>query len=284
MATVESTVIPAPAALTPLEPGWFDTHIKREYVWPIALPDRITMRVLMRPIGLDVIDDLIASGDLHSSYRDTIPTFVLGHSQIEWTPELGSCSPALAGDKPLEPPKPPPDDGFESLVIGDAWEFASPEKDPYSSDHAPDDPVCNLDNDYIVFGVGEAAIYQLEAGLCGHHTAMQPLYRDVASGTTLRVRLRHGAILAEGEIWRLRIAIGDPPDVVWERKITTPQIAAGQYSDEVVAPRDLAAGEPLYYSVTRGSVADPTFLVWPVEHGGLFFWLDGVEAKKASKE
>lgn len=59
-------------------------------------PERVTMQVRMRPVGLDVIDDLIESGDLDPIYRATIPTYDLASTKIEWTPELGAvCNPPL---------------------------------------------------------------------------------------------------------------------------------------------------------------------------------------------
>jgi hypothetical protein len=45
-------------------------------------PDRVTLRVLLRPMGLEVLQSLVASGDLES--MPAIPTFVLVDT-IEWT-------------------------------------------------------------------------------------------------------------------------------------------------------------------------------------------------------
>ena len=54
----------------------------------------MTMRVRIRAVNLDLIDDLVASGDLDPSYRDKIPTFTLRFTDIEWTPDLGkTCIP-----------------------------------------------------------------------------------------------------------------------------------------------------------------------------------------------
>lgn len=75
-------LLPGPDKLH--EPGDLTTHRIREYRFE-ARPDRVTMRVRMRPLGLDLLDDLIASGDLDAGYRDTIPTFTLAATQLEWT-------------------------------------------------------------------------------------------------------------------------------------------------------------------------------------------------------
>lgn len=51
-------------------------------------PDRVTLRFRLQPIGLDILDDLVASGDLDPSVRAAMPTLDLGEAPIvEWTPE-----------------------------------------------------------------------------------------------------------------------------------------------------------------------------------------------------
>jgi hypothetical protein len=49
------------------------------------VPDRITMRVHIRPVGEEVIKDLIASGDLAPEYAGKIPTFAVSGGTVEWT-------------------------------------------------------------------------------------------------------------------------------------------------------------------------------------------------------
>ena len=44
----------------------------------------MTLRVRLQPIGLDVLDDLISSGDLDPRFRAAMPTFTLGGT-LEWT-------------------------------------------------------------------------------------------------------------------------------------------------------------------------------------------------------
>ena len=39
-------------------------HRSREYTVVAGVPDRVTARVRVRPLGLDFVDDLIESGDL----------------------------------------------------------------------------------------------------------------------------------------------------------------------------------------------------------------------------
>jgi hypothetical protein len=51
-------------------------------------PARVTARLRMRPIGLDVLSDLVASKDLDPAVVAQMPTFTFG-TQIEWTREAG---------------------------------------------------------------------------------------------------------------------------------------------------------------------------------------------------
>jgi hypothetical protein len=53
-----------------------------------GLPARVTARLRVRPIGLDVLQDLVDSGDLDPEIVAQMPTLTFG-AQIEWTPENG---------------------------------------------------------------------------------------------------------------------------------------------------------------------------------------------------
>jgi hypothetical protein len=92
---LDGELLPAPTTRFPFEPGYVETHIIRRYVLGGLPPDRVTMRVRMRPMGLDVIDDLIATGDLDPVIRDEIPTYDLRSTVLEWKSESGErCTPA----------------------------------------------------------------------------------------------------------------------------------------------------------------------------------------------
>lgn len=62
------------------------------------LPARVTARLRMRPIGMDVLEDLVDSGDLDRAIVEEMPTFSFG-AQIEWTPERGTLKPIAADVK-----------------------------------------------------------------------------------------------------------------------------------------------------------------------------------------
>jgi len=86
---LENHTLPAPATLDPTDPAWLDTHVMRRYLIDDASPDRVSLRVFIRPMGLDVIADLEASGDLAPGYAAEIPTFELANSSLDWTMEEG---------------------------------------------------------------------------------------------------------------------------------------------------------------------------------------------------
>jgi hypothetical protein len=58
--------------------------VSRSYRIPLAsgTPDRVQMRISMRPMGLEVLRDLVDSGDLDAAIVDAMPTFEL--DTLEW--------------------------------------------------------------------------------------------------------------------------------------------------------------------------------------------------------
>jgi Cytochrome c554 and c-prime len=91
-ASYESNQLPGPVTNVPTNPDYYLTHLMRTY--PAAtstpsmlttMPDRVTMRVRLVPVGLDVLDDLIQSGDLDASVKAKMTTFALGGTDLEWT-------------------------------------------------------------------------------------------------------------------------------------------------------------------------------------------------------
>lgn len=47
---------------------------------------RMTVRLRMRPIGMDVLQDLVATGDLDAATLERMPTFTLHGAAVEWRP------------------------------------------------------------------------------------------------------------------------------------------------------------------------------------------------------
>lgn len=84
--TSSSTQLPASTALGPWDPDYIDPHVVRTFRFD-GVADRIQMRVRMRPMGLDIVDDLIASGDLDPNHRARLATWDLGSTVVVWTPD-----------------------------------------------------------------------------------------------------------------------------------------------------------------------------------------------------
>ncbi|MDP6944954.1 MAG: multiheme c-type cytochrome [Myxococcota bacterium] len=95
--SVFSTTLPAPTAQSPLDPDFIDVHRSRMYRYDGPLPARVTLRVNIRPIGLDILQALVDSGDLDPMFVDAMPTFTLGFTELTWTPDAGGpCVPATS--------------------------------------------------------------------------------------------------------------------------------------------------------------------------------------------
>lgn len=87
-ASYETNQLPAQLTFDPKDPRFYQTHVVRSFprATPLsAYPDRVTLRVRLQPVGLDVLDDLIASGDLDPAFRSKMPTLDVGGPVLEWT-------------------------------------------------------------------------------------------------------------------------------------------------------------------------------------------------------
>ena len=89
-ASVESNLLPFPVTADKTDPRFFQTHIEQYYprnpmaVLP-AMPDKVTLRLLLQPIGLDVLQDLVTSGDLDPTIPAAMPTYVFPEPVLTWT-------------------------------------------------------------------------------------------------------------------------------------------------------------------------------------------------------
>jgi len=81
--TMESNLLPAGTTSDPSDPG-FSHSVEKSYALPV-LPTRVRMRVQMRPLGLEMFEELIESGDLDPAVMASVPTLTLEGTEIEWT-------------------------------------------------------------------------------------------------------------------------------------------------------------------------------------------------------
>jgi hypothetical protein len=74
----------------PTDPRYYQTHIVQSFprglnaVLP-QLPDQVTMRVRIQPVGLDVLNDLSSAGYLDPSIAAAMPTWDAA-PLLTWTP------------------------------------------------------------------------------------------------------------------------------------------------------------------------------------------------------
>ncbi len=95
VARYESRSLIAPTAIQPWDPEYRDPHQIRSFAVD-GVADRVRMRLRLRPIGLEILDELIASGDLDPAIRAQMPTFDLAGTVVEWSPDLGvTCVPEI---------------------------------------------------------------------------------------------------------------------------------------------------------------------------------------------
>lgn len=85
--TIESSVLVAPSRFPPNDPRYEASHVRRTWDLTGLFPSRVDVAIHIRPVGLDVLDVLIASGDLDPIYRTKMPTFTLDGSRTTWTAE-----------------------------------------------------------------------------------------------------------------------------------------------------------------------------------------------------
>ena len=98
-ASYESNTLPGLLTFDQNDTRFYQTHIVQYYPRdPLkrlpGAPDSVSLRVRMQPMGLDVADSLIASGDLDANVRAQIVTFDLGPG-LTWTAAAAGTTPAF---------------------------------------------------------------------------------------------------------------------------------------------------------------------------------------------
>ena len=81
--TMESNLLPAGVTSDPSDPR-FSHAVERAYPLPV-LPTRVEMRVQMRPIGLEILEEMALAGRLDPSVAQSLPTLTLAGTELLWT-------------------------------------------------------------------------------------------------------------------------------------------------------------------------------------------------------
>lgn len=79
-----------PVALTPSSAHTLEARYRVPSFADIA---RVTVRLRMRPVGIDVLEDLVRTEDLDPDVIAGMPTFTLHGASVEWTPSDGLMRP-----------------------------------------------------------------------------------------------------------------------------------------------------------------------------------------------
>ncbi|KIG12959.1 cytochrome c family protein [Enhygromyxa salina] len=88
-ASVESNLLPAPENFG----GAGDAATWRSSSYVVdSIPARVNMRLRLRPIGLEVLEALVQSGDLDPAVVERASTFDVAPTVLEWTPETATAS------------------------------------------------------------------------------------------------------------------------------------------------------------------------------------------------
>ena len=80
---VKSDLLPVAASLRSPDAERSVVHV---YSFPGAMPDSVKMRVKIRPLDFDLLEDLVASGDLAPELAASVHTFDLASTQLAWLP------------------------------------------------------------------------------------------------------------------------------------------------------------------------------------------------------
>jgi hypothetical protein len=90
-ASSQGNELPMPVTTDKTDPRYYQTHIYQRFPRALGappipqMPDQVTVRIRLQPIGLDVLDDLVSTGDLDAGVAAAIPTFDVS-PLLTWTP------------------------------------------------------------------------------------------------------------------------------------------------------------------------------------------------------
>ncbi len=82
-----SLTLPAQATVT--QPHSLEARYR---IFDLPRVARVSVRLRMRPIGMDVLEDLVGSGDLAEDVLKEMPTFTLHGTAVEWSPRDGTLT------------------------------------------------------------------------------------------------------------------------------------------------------------------------------------------------
>ena len=89
VASVMGNALPVQLTFNPGDPKFYQSHVRADF--PAnggkldEMPDEVAVRVRLQPVAREVLDGLLATGDLTAAVRDAMPTWQVGPT-LTWTP------------------------------------------------------------------------------------------------------------------------------------------------------------------------------------------------------
>lgn len=90
VASYESQALPVAQTLG----GDPDTWVSRTYQAPGPMPESVSLRVSIRPMPLELLEEMVQKGFLAAEHRDALPSFDVEGAHLDWTPEVAEPSDA----------------------------------------------------------------------------------------------------------------------------------------------------------------------------------------------
>lgn len=137
-----------------------------------------------------------------------------------------------------------------SLVDNHAWTLVPLDADPFVHKDTQGATHC---------GAGEVGVeelpdgpwFEVETSVCAYMTAQTPLLADMPVGGTIALRIWHFAATgAVGPFW-IAVAVGEPPQTVFEATLEAPNTKGGLLHDTWTVEVAWPAGAPVYWHVSN---------------------------------
>jgi len=138
-AKIGGNQLPAATTFNKSNPAFYGNHLLREFPKSGFLssdgslvPDRVTLRIRVQPIGLDVLGDLVRTNDLDAGIGSTMPTFDVpisgpgSKAMLEWTPEAASDAGLQSYPDPNDPNPGTTCVGYPGFIAGSSTPAPTP--------------------------------------------------------------------------------------------------------------------------------------------------------------
>jgi hypothetical protein len=102
ISSVTRNTLPAPTRLPPTDPNYEEPHVMHRYRFATTAPiHHMEMKVFIRPLPIDLIEELIDNGDLAADVLEFLPTFELKYAARYWDLESAKREIPLSGKEAL---------------------------------------------------------------------------------------------------------------------------------------------------------------------------------------